>query len=154
MRSPGLLLAVALLGCGAAESEVSVRSSPLLAVDSDRLWILLQAARINPRCREYYAEPSDPRLAGLAEKCTESERRAVAWLHANRVDDPREEDLREPAFWQWYASKLESIRQCRREFAPGSKGYWAGFYGCDPFDRIVRVDGKTMADAGYREPRD
>jgi hypothetical protein len=151
MKARGLLLAIALLGCG---EPAPARGLSLLAMDSDRLWILLQAAKVNPRCRELYAGSTDPRISGLAEKCAEAERRVIAWLEANGVEDAEVEDLREPEFWHWYRGKVEAIQRCQSVFEPGSKGYWTDFHGCDPFDRIVRVEKKTVADAGYREPKD
>jgi hypothetical protein len=147
MKARLLLLAIALLGCGE-------RSSPLLAMDSDRLWVLLQAAKVNPRCRELYAGSKDPRITGLAGNCAEAERRVLAWLEANGIDDADVEDLRAPQFWQWYREKLEAIGRCQEAFNPGSADYWTDFLGCDPFDRIVRVEKRTVADAGYREPKD
>jgi len=93
--------ALALLACGGAEQGSSSRTAtenPVLAVESDRLWILMQAARINPRCGAYYANASDARLSGLASSCAASERSAVAWLKANGVGDATTEHIREPSF--------------------------------------------------------
>ena len=147
MKARSLLLTIALLGCGEP-------SSPLLAMDSDRLWVLLQAAKVNPRCRELYAGSTDPRITGLAEKCAAAERRVVAWFLANGVDKPQAEELRTVNFWKWYSAKVAAIRQCRSGFNPGSDSYWNDFHGCDPYDRIIRVEKKTVADAGYREPKE
>ena len=123
-------------------------------MDSDRLWVLLQAAKVNPRCRELYAGSKDPRITGLAENCAEAERRVFAWLEANGIGGAELEDLREPQFWQWYGAKVAAIRRCRAVFKPGSEGYWTDFHGCDPFDRIVRVEKRAVADAGFRQPKD
>ena len=153
MKARGLLLAVALLGCGAAESGLA-SSSPLLSTDSDRLWILLQAAKVNPRCRELYAGSTDPRITGLAEKCVAAEQRVLAWLKANGIDGADVENLREAEFWSWYGEKVAAIRRCRAVFKPGSEGYWTDFHRCDPFDRIVRVEKRAVTDAGFREPKD
>jgi hypothetical protein len=151
MRPLGLLLALAVVACGRAEQ--APRSSPLLGMDSDRLWVLLQAAKVNPRCRELYAGSTDPRITGLAEKCGEVERRVVAWLAANDVEEPQLEELRDPTFWDWYHQKVEAIEACRAALVPGSSGYWTKYNGCDPFQRIVMVDGKSPADAGFRVPQ-
>jgi hypothetical protein len=153
VRLAALVLALGLLACGSSE-PVAERSSPLLAMDSDRLWVLLQAAKINPRCRELYEGSTDPRVTGLAEKCGESELRVVAWLHANEMVDARIEDLREPAFWQWYSGKLKTLDACRAPLDPDSRSYWKEFNACDPYERIMRVEKKSLADAGYRAPGD
>jgi hypothetical protein len=156
MRVRGFLLAMALVGCG---DVGAVHPSPLLAMDADRLWILLQAAKVNPRCREFYAGSTDPRITGLAEKCAEAERRVIAWLEANGVEDAEVEDMREPAFWQWYLERTEEIANCRRQelakrHVPGSGSVFNGQDACDPYLKIVRVEKRSLSDAGFRSPGD
>jgi hypothetical protein len=151
VRLAGLILALALLACGSSE-PAAARPSPLLAMDADRLWVLLQAAKINPRCRELYAGSTDPRVTGLAEKCAEAERSAVAWLHANDVAHARVEDLREPTFWQRYMEHAARIQACQHNAEPGTSMFWSEFHACDPYDRITRVEKKSLADAGYQVP--
>jgi hypothetical protein len=153
MKARGLLLVVTLLGCGAPESGIP-SSSPLLAMDSDRLWVLLQAAKVNPRCRELYAGSKDPRITGLAEKCAQAELRSLAWLSSNGVADVRAEHLREPEFWQWYMLQAERIQSCQQIAKPGTATFWSEVHSCDPYERITRVDNESLADAGYREPKD
>src|SRR5262245_37713 len=109
-RLLALCVAGLLAACGeGAAPQAAAGPSPLLAMEPDRLWILLQAAQVNPRCRQYYAEPTDPRVVGLAVNCAMFERNALDWLHANGVTDALAEHLRDAAFWRWYVARADAI---------------------------------------------
>jgi hypothetical protein len=157
MKARGLLLATALLGCGAPESATP-SSSPLLSMDSDRLWILLQAAKVNPRCRELYAGSTDPRITGLAEKCAATERRVLAWLQANGAGEVEAEHLREAAFWSWYLNRVAQIQKCRSEArampSVATSARMTAEASCDPYERLIGVEKRGLADVGIVEPRD
>ena len=152
------LLAGLLLACGDGPGgdAAGVGPSPLLAMDGDRLWVLLQAARVNPRCRGYYADPADSRVAGLGPSCAASEESALAWLHANGVPTAQAGHLREAAIWEWYVGKAQEIAACRkaaREVETGTTlARMTAEASCDPYERITSVEKRTLEESGFARP--
>jgi hypothetical protein len=152
------LLAFGLLACQ-EQSGLSGGAdgvSSLAAVEDDRLWILLQAARLNPRCGSYYASAQDDPMADLAAKCASFERRALQWLHVNGVVDVTADDLRNPELWTWYRATVKEIGSCRERARSLPVAKDASILdeslACDPYQRIVRVQKKTLEEAGYHRP--
>jgi hypothetical protein len=115
-RRVGFALVFALAAaCHRAEVAASrpVGPSPLLAMDPDRLWILVHLKGLaNADCGYYYADPTDARYLRIAENCGRWERESLEWLRANGAPDVKPEHLRSKAFWTWYREKLEGLERC------------------------------------------
>jgi hypothetical protein len=152
-----LLLALGLLGCqerGRVTEQAHV--SPLAEMDDERLWILMQAARVNPRCGSYYASSHDDPTSSIAAKCESFERRALPWFHANGAVDAEVEDVRDPRLWDRYKMIVEEIGRCRTRARnlpiARDASVLDGILACDPYEQLVRVERKTLEQAGYRRP--
>lgn len=143
------------VACNDGGGLVSSDVSPLTAVDDDRLWILLQAARVNPRCGLFYAPSQDPRITGLAVSCAAFEQRAIAWFEANGVAIASK-DIRDPELWHRFSRIVAEIGQCVAESRDLPVAAEASLsersLRCDPYDRIIRVDKKTLQQSGFRAP--
>jgi hypothetical protein len=152
-----LLVALGLLACHEQSGFTQLAGgSPLADMEDDRLWILLQAARVNSRCGAYYATPEDPFVAGLAAKCEAFEARAVRWFSANDVPI-NVEDFRDSSLWNRYAKMVDDIGLCRQRVRREASGPMSqqiiDSAACDPYKRIIDVERKTLADVGLSEPR-
>jgi hypothetical protein len=151
------LLLAALAGCGqaSAPADNGPPSSSLEAkVGGDRLWTLVRAARINPRCGAFYANSaSEPE--SLAGACGAFTDRALRWLQANGVDAQRE-DIERLEFWEWYETQAESILACKRAARAAPDGslldHQRAAARCDPYERATRVDSQSLEAAGFVRP--
>jgi hypothetical protein len=153
----GVVVAL-LAGCEASETPGAgqpATSALAEQVDGDRLWVLLQAARIDPRCGDHYTGASGVEGDALAGSCDAFEDRALRWLQINGVN-AQQEDIRDPSLWAWYTSKVRDILTCKRNARATTAGSVLQMRmaeaTCDPYERITRVDASSLEIVGIRRP--
>jgi hypothetical protein len=156
MRAVALGLALLALACTDSKAVAPSTPSPLLAMDEDRLWILLWArGDMEPRCWKVFGETELHRDQDFQARCARWEVNALEMLRANDIV-AQEEHLRDQQFWNWYTQKAAAISKCsaealRREGLSGSKRQLASI-SCDPHEKLTRVDKKRVEDMGIRIP--
>jgi hypothetical protein len=159
----GLLASVCFAACGSGESVPELAPAEpqrVLAMDPDRLWIILQASRMREFCGEFYANPST--APHHAVDCAAWETQTTAWLNANGAPYAEPQDLRSADFWQWYRQKLASIMKCIREVRPPGR-FYANLSesaeadrkarSCDPYDQLTVVERRSVKDYGLVAPQ-
>ena len=166
-----LLLAVAVTACSdQRDAELSFAPFPLASFDRDRdpdrLYLLVRAGGgVKPICRDYFAAPTSAATAAFSTECQAWQSVMLDHLRLNGITDLDPQHLEDPTFWRWWAEAQSAITQCRETMreqdrirretkAPG----WrlpgtASFRDCDPFDKAIQGEGKTLADLGIVRAR-
>ncbi len=166
-----LLLAVAVTACSdQRDAELSFAPSPLASFDRDRdpdrLYLLVRAGGgVKPICRDYFAAPTSPQTVAFNTECQAWQSVMLDHLHLNGITDLELQHLEDPTFWRWWAEAQSAIGRCREAVreqdrirretkAPG----WrlpdvVAHQNCDPFDKAIQGEGKTLEDLSIRRAR-
>jgi hypothetical protein len=159
-------LACALLACERTEPDAATdvaqarleEPSPLLAMDPDRLYMILHFSNAAiSECGSYYETPEDPRYARFADICARKELELVDWLRANGVENIKPEHIRQKAFWEWRRAKYAEIVECRKRIRASAKTPSEMILApaqCDPVGRLPdnELGMPDMNAAGIRKP--
>ncbi len=162
-----VFVAVGVIACSdQRDAEPAYSSSPLASIDRDRLYLLLRTGGgVKPVCSDYFGAPTSPQIAALNTECQAWELAMLDHLRLNGITDLEPKHLEDPTFWRWWAEAQSAIARCRKAVrehdrirretkAPG----WrlpdtAAFRNCDPFDKAIQGEGKTLADIGIVRAR-
>lgn len=152
---------VLFVACGDAPPDEASSPSPLLAADSDRLWILTRASRVGDgrECKELYLQPEDPRYQGRAERCEFWSRDYADYLALNGYPTVEYQHLKDAAYWRWYLAKRKQISNCKAELgnlpvglrdADKRREHQFQKSQCDPYDHARNNQGETPESLGIR----
>ena len=159
-----VVVALAVIGCSDQhDAEPAFVPSPFARFDRDRdpdrLYLLLRAGGgVKPICSDYFNAPTSPQTVAFNTECHAWQLAMLDHLRLNGITDLERQHLEDPTFWRWWAEAQSTIARCRQAVreqdrirretkAPG----WrlpdtATFRDCDPFDRAIQGEGKTLAD--------
>ena len=166
-----VVIALSAIACSdQRDAEPAYSPSPLARVDRDRgrdrLYLLVRAGGgVKPVCGDYFVAPTSPQTVALNTECQAWQLAMLDHLRLNGITSLEPQHLEDLTFWRWWADAQDAIARCREAVreqdrirretkAPG----WripdtSRFRDCDPFDRAIQGEGKTLADLGIVRAR-
>lgn len=150
-----------LVACSGAPSDEPASASPLIAGDSDRLWILARAARVGDgkECKELYLEPEDRRHQGRSQHCDFWARDYADYLRLNGFPTVEYQHLTDPTYWRWYLAKRKQVSDCKEALgylpvgvrdANKRREHQFQKNQCDPYDQARNNQDMTPESLGIR----
>ncbi len=157
------LLVVAMLGLFACSEDSELPPSPLAEFEKARLYLLVKAGGgVKPICKDYFADPQSAQTTPYATECLGWQTLMADHLTLNGIQNLDPRHLQAQNFWQWWSSEITEITACRADVQrqdaarrekkePGWRTPdMAAFRDCDPYDRAIQSEGKTLEELGIR----